>query len=154
MVALLQYGKKFWSVGLLGLFLSVFPLLTQAAGGITLQGTRIVYPQGAKQSTPRITNSSETDTYLVQSWVEREDGQKTKDFVVTPPLYASGPENENTLRLMYTGSALPTDRESLYYFVSKAIPSVDEKESEGKNVLNVRPVGEFKATPTIILTFL
>jgi fimbrial chaperone protein len=144
MVSVFQHGQKFLSVSLLGLFLSGFPQLTQAAGGITLQGTRIVYPQGAKQSTLRITNSSETDTYLVQSWVETEDGKKSKDFVVTPPLYASGPGNENTLRLIYTGSTLPTDRESLYYFVSKAIPSVDEKESEGKNVLYVAAANRIK----------
>ncbi|HDS7198370.1 TPA: fimbria/pilus periplasmic chaperone [Klebsiella oxytoca] len=129
---------------LLGVALYSLPILAQAAGGIALQGTRIVYPLKGKQATLRISNSSKTDTFLVQSWVEAADGSKTKDFVVTPPLYASGPENENTLRLMHVGSPLPTDRESLYYFVAKAIPSVDEKANEGKNVLYVAAANRIK----------
>lgn len=129
---------------LLGLTLGGLPVLAQAAGGIALQGTRIVYPLKAKQATLRVSNSSTTDTFLVQSWVESADGTKTKDFVVTPPLYASGPENENTLRLMHVGSPLPADRESLYYFVAKAIPSVDEKANEGKNVLYVAAANRIK----------
>lgn len=131
-------------VCLTGLSLCAAPLLAQAAGGISLQGTRIIYPLKAKQATLRVNNSSKTDTFLVQSWVEGADGNKTKDFVVTPPLYTSGPENENTLRLMHVGSPLPADRESLYYFVSKAIPSVDEKASEGKNVLYVAAANRIK----------
>lgn len=137
-----RYGRML--ACLLGVSLSVLPASGQAAGGIALQGTRIVYPLNAKQTTLRISNSSKSDTFLVQSWVEGEEGQKSKDFVVTPPLYASAPENENTLRLMLMNSTLPTDRESLYYFVAKAIPSVDEKENEGKNVLFVAAANRIK----------
>ncbi|KAB8312635.1 hypothetical protein EH228_06380 [Erwinia endophytica] len=96
-------------------------LSAMAEGGISIQGTRIVYPQSAKQESLAISNSSTTDSFLVQSWVEDASGRKTHDFVVTPPLYLSGPKNENTLRLMYVGGAAPADRESLYYFIAKAI---------------------------------
>ena len=36
---------------------------------------------------------------------------------------------------MYTGSQLPSDRESLFYFNAKAIPSVNKSQTENKNVL-------------------
>lgn len=108
-----------------------------AEGGISIQGTRIIYPINAKQESLSVRNSSPEDAFLVQSWVESADGQKSHDFVVTPPLYLSGPKNENTLRLMRVAGQLPKDRESLYYFVSKAIPSIDDEGGSSKNVLRI-----------------
>ncbi|MEW6484582.1 MAG: fimbria/pilus periplasmic chaperone [Pseudomonadota bacterium] len=64
--------------------------------------------------------------------MEDAEGKKTTDFIVTPPLYVSGPLNENILRVMYTGEPLPQDKETLYYFNAKAIPSVDKEKMEGK----------------------
>lgn len=144
MLLTFQHLKKSVINSIFGMSILALPLCSYAAGGISLQGTRIVYPQDSTQTTIRVSNSSKTDTFLVQSWVEVPDGGKTKDFVVTPPLYSSGPENENTLRLMHVGSPLPRDRESLYYFVSKAIPSVDVKANEGKSVLYVAAANRIK----------
>ncbi|WP_336192721.1 fimbria/pilus periplasmic chaperone [Hafnia paralvei] len=80
-----------------------------AEDGITIQGTRIVYLQDAKQASLSVSNTSITDSVLGQSWVENASGHKTTDFVVTPPLYLSGPKDENTLRLIHTGGPLLTD---------------------------------------------
>lgn len=115
-----------------------------AEGGMSIHGTRVVYPQNAKQRNLSVSNSSETDSFLVQSWIEDASGHKTNDFIVTPPLYLSGPKNENTLRLIYTGRELPHDRESLYYFTSKAIPSIDESKSAGKNVIRIALASRIK----------
>lgn len=115
-----------------------------ADGGISIQGTRIVYPQAAKQQSLSVSNSSTKDYFLVQSWVEDASGHKTSDFVVTPPLYLSGPKNENTLRLMRLGGQLPPDRETLYYFITKAIPSIDNKKESDKNVLRVAAASKIK----------
>lgn len=115
-----------------------------AEGGISVQGTRIVYPQNAKQQSLSVSNSSATDSFLVQSWVEDASGHKSADFVVTPPLYLSEPKNENTLRLMRVAGTLPQDRESLYYFIAKAIPSIDEKNDAGKNVLHIAAATRIK----------
>lgn len=114
------------------------------AGGIMLGGTRIIYPANQKQVTMSVRNTSDQSNFLVQSWVEQSDEKKSQDFVVTPPLYASGPGNENILRLMYVGAPAATDRETLYYFNSKAIPSVDKKKMEGKNMLMVAAVTRIK----------
>lgn len=115
-----------------------------ADGGISIQGTRIVYPQTAKQQSLSVSNSSTTDSFLVQSWVEDASGHKTRDFVVTPPLYLSGPKNENTLRLMRLGGQLRQDEETLYYFITKAIPSIDNKKEGDKNVLRVAAATKIK----------
>lgn len=116
-----------------------------ADGGISIQGTRIVYAQDAKQASLSVSNSSTTDSFLVQSWVEDASGHKTSDFVVTPPLYLSGPKNENTLRLIHTGGELPADRETLYYFTAKAIPSIDNSKSAGNNaVLRIATANRIK----------
>lgn len=80
-------------------------------------------------------NTSDKSSFMVQSWVEDAEGKKSADFIVTPPLYVSGPGNENTLRIMYIGQPPRKDQETLYYLNSKAIPSLDKKSLEGKNIL-------------------
>jgi len=100
-----------------------------ADGGVSIHATRIIYPLTAKQSSVSVVNSSGADSYLIQSWVEDPLGHKSSDFIVTPPLYVSGPHNENTLRVMLMNTNLPNNKESLYYFVVKAIPG--EKENAG-----------------------
>lgn len=124
--------------------LSLLPLCAQA-GGVVLGATRIIYPQDSRQQSVSVRNTDEKTTFLVQSWVEDAGGQKSKDFVVTPPLYTTAPGNENMLRLMQTGGKpLPRDRESLYYFNSKAVPSLDKKALEGKNSLLLAVVTRVK----------
>jgi len=105
------------------------------AGGITIGGTRVVYPADKKQVSMSVRNTSDTSTFMVQSWVENADGNKSQDFVVTPPVYVSGPGNENTLRIMYAGRPARTDQETLYFLNTKAIPSMDRRETEDKNIL-------------------
>ena len=116
------------------------------AGGVALGATRVIYPQGDKQVSLPVTNSSASNVFLIQSWVANADGTKSADFVVTPPLFVIQPKNENVLRIMYVGPALPTDRESVFYLNSKAIPSVDKHKLQG-NVLQI-------ATQSVIKLFI
>lgn len=117
------------------LIAALLPTLAHAGGGIVLGGTRVIYPAGQKEASISVRNTSETSRFMVQSWVEDKNGEKTSDFIVTPPLYVSNPGSENTLRLMYAGPALSPDRETLFYLTAKAIPAVDKSETAGKNVL-------------------
>lgn len=109
----------------------------QASGGISLGATRVIYPADAKQTSLSTTNSSAKERFLVNSWIENDSGQKEKSFVVTPPLFVSESMGENTLRIMYVGHPLPADRESIFWMNVKAIPAVDKKSIEGKNVLQL-----------------
>lgn len=91
---------KLGFIVLLTLFTS---LNVQAAGGIALGATRVIYPSAAKQTSLAISNSDTQERYLVNSWIENSAGQKEKTFIVTPPLFVSEPKSENTLRIIYAG---------------------------------------------------
>lgn len=114
------------------------------AGGITLDSTRIIYPQESKQITTSIRNTSDKSAFLVQTWIEDSKGNKTNDFISTPPLFTSEPRNENTIRLVYVGEKLAKDKESLFYFNVKAIPSIDRNELADKNALILAAVTRVK----------
>lgn len=109
------------------LLLAALSMMQSAhAGGIALGSTRVIYPQGSKQVSLPVINSSHQNVFLIQSWVANADGVRSPDFIVTPPLFVMQPDKENILRIMYVGPTLPTDRESVFYLNSKAIPSVDK----------------------------
>lgn len=115
-----------------------------AEGGISLGATRVIYPADAKQASLAINNSDKKSRFLISSWVEDEQGQKVKTFAVTPPLFVSEPDSENTLRIIYVGPPLPGDRESLFWLNVKAIPSVDKESLAGKNVLHLAILSRIK----------
>lgn len=115
-----------------------------ADGGIVLGGTRLIYPAGQKQISLSVRNTSQESGFLVQSWVENASGKRSNDFVVTPPLFVSNAGDENVLRIMYTGPTLSTDRETLYYFNAKAVPSIDKTKIEGSNSLILATVTRIK----------
>ncbi|ADO49527.1 type 1 fimbria chaperone FimC [[Enterobacter] lignolyticus] len=128
----------------LSLLLLTCALPTQAAGGIALGATRVIYPADAKQSALSLSNSNPQERYLINAWIENASGQKEKTFAVTPPLFVSEPKSENTLRIIYAGPALPTDRESLFWMNVKAIPSVNKADADGKNVLQLAILSRIK----------
>ncbi|MFP2516987.1 fimbrial biogenesis chaperone [Buttiauxella agrestis] len=130
---------------ILVLFISLFVSGYTMAGGITLGKTRMILPSDATQTSISVRNTSGENTYLIQSWVSDEKGNKSHDFISTPPLFVINPNAENIVRLELVGK--PTwanDRETLYYFNSKAIPST-KKDGDG-NSLQI-------ATQTVIKFF-
>ena len=125
--------------------ITIFNVSTAMAGGVALGSTRVIYPQNSSQASLSIQNSDTKNVFLVQSWVSDPDGKKSADFIITPPIFVIQPNKENTMRIIFVGKkSLPTDRESLYYINSKAIPS--GKPEEGKNTLQI-------ATQTTIKLF-
>ncbi|WP_275273043.1 fimbria/pilus periplasmic chaperone [Pantoea ananatis] len=120
------------------------PLSCMAKGGITVSGTRFIFPASATRISVRIANTSDADNYLIQSWVDDATGHKSGNFVVTPPLYLSKPDSENMLSLIRTGGSFPADRETLFYLMVKAIPSVDDSSNTGQAVIHVATVTQLK----------
>lgn len=123
--------------------LTVIPLAAQA-GGVALGATRVIYSAGATQTSLGVTNTDTKNPFLIQSWVEDTTGKKSEAFVVTPPLFVAKPSGENILRIMYVGAPLPTDRESVFWMNVKAIPSVDRKDIQDKNVLQLAVLSRIK----------
>ncbi|MDV1071425.1 MULTISPECIES: fimbria/pilus periplasmic chaperone [Klebsiella] len=116
----------------------------RAEAGVALGATRVIYPAGQKQVQLAVTNNDDNSTYLIQSWVENNEGQKDSRFVITPPLFAMQGKKENTLRIIdATNSQLPQDRETLFWMNVKAIPSMD-KSKLNDNTLQLAIINRIK----------
>lgn len=103
------------------------------AGGVGLGATRMIYSADAKQSTLQVRNTHAQASFLIQSWMETASGERTQDFVITPPLYVLKPATESVVKIIFNGRSLPQDRESLYWITVKAIPQ-QTKNSAGNSL--------------------
>lgn len=104
------------------------------AGGIIIGGTRIIYLSNKKEASIDIKNNSNSNPFLIQSWVDIGDEKTRGPFVVTPPLFRIDPTEEHLLRITKMTDSLPKDRESLFYFNIRSIPN---SEREATNTLKL-----------------
>lgn len=104
-----------------GLLLSLFTI-SGASASVSLAGTRVIYDGAKKEASVQLENPDKTP-YLVQSWINTADNDKSKKapFVITPPLFRLDPQQKNVLRIILTGP-LPEDKESLFWLNVKGIP--------------------------------
>ena len=110
-----------------GLAMALLPLtLTSASAGVVIGGTRIIFDGAKKEASISITNPDDAP-YLIQSWIDVQDGQSGKaPFIITPPLYRLDGGQKNLERIVMTGS-LPQGQESLFWLNIKAIPSASKQ---------------------------
>lgn len=110
-----------------------------AQASIVINGTRVIYPASEREVTVRLTNESDTPR-LVQSWVDTgnpkdmPDGAKVP-FSLTPPMTRIEPNKSQVLRLMYTGEALPQDKESVFWLNVLEIPPRPQNLGEHANYM-------------------
>ncbi len=110
---------------------------SQAMAGVVITGTRLVYPAGQKEITVKLNNNG-TRPALVQSWVDSGDVDSSPTsskapFVLSPPVSRIDPSKGQSLRLMFTGAALPNTKESVFWLNVLEIPP----KAEGPVDLNV-----------------
>lgn len=104
--------------------------LASARAGVVIGGTRFIYEAGRASLSVPVRNTSDT-SWLIDSHVStaaRWPGAVaaltgTSPFLIAPPLFTLAAGQENTLRLIYDGAALPNDKESLFTLSIAAIPS-------------------------------
>ena len=92
-------------------------ILPSADASMVIDGTRIIFPGDKKEIAVRATNMGETPS-LTQVWVDdgRVQNQPEKDsapFIVLPPIVRIEPGKGQSWRLVFNGSRLPQERESL-----------------------------------------
>lgn len=111
-----------------------------ACADIVISGTRIIYPQTAKDVTLNLENRGDKPL-LVQSWID--DGRDTTNpqeiklpFIITPPVTRIDPHKGQSLRVTWLGQALPTDRESLLWFNVLEVPPKSKANGE-QNLLQL-----------------
>lgn len=100
----------------------------QAAANVIINGTRVIYPQSNREVNIQLSNDGNKPS-LIQAWVDNGDmdenksfNQITVPFVLMPPIIRIEPNTGQTLRLTWTGSPLPQDKESLFWLNVLDIP--------------------------------
>ncbi|MGE8475823.1 MAG: molecular chaperone, partial [Paraburkholderia hospita] len=107
-----------------GVACALFAGVAQAS--VTIGGTRVVYPLDQREVTVKLNNDSRAPS-LVQVWmddgnVDTKPGDSKAPFVITPPIFRMDAGKSQTLRVMYSGDALPQDRESVYWLNVLDVP--------------------------------
>ena len=107
-----------------------------AAAQVIVHGTRQIFPGAAREISVRLENVGKRAS-LVQAWTDDGDKQAEPEtvktpFVLRPPVFRLDPGKSQVLRLQYTGTPLPQDRESLYWL----------------NVLDIPPAPQADEVPT------
>lgn len=103
----------------------LFFITSNCYSGIVINGTRFIYSQNDREIALSIENPEQKTTYLIQSWIEKEN-HKTHDFIITPPLFKLNPETVNKLRIMKAKPSFQDDKEILYWLHIKSLPSLSE----------------------------
>ena len=93
---------------------AAFLVSSSAFADIVISGTRVIYPQSAKDVTVKMENRG-NKPLLVQVWLD--DGRDTTNpeelkvpFIVTPPVSRVDPAKGQTVRITWLGQAMPQDR--------------------------------------------
>ncbi|WP_058914243.1 fimbria/pilus periplasmic chaperone [Entomohabitans teleogrylli] len=113
-----------------------------AQASVVINGTRVVYLSDARELTVQLTNNGKQPV-LVQSWLDLGDASATPDaittpFILTPPINRLDAGKGQSLRITATGtSALPQDRESLFWLNVLEIPGRPGSEMKGENYLQL-----------------
>lgn len=109
------------------LLLFTMPL---AYAGVSIDGTRIIFPAQSKSVNVQLRNIYDSPA-LVQAWIDLGDPKKTPQaeevpFVLNPPLVRIEPNKGQIIRIIpLDTSKLPKDRESIYWFNILDIPPSD-----------------------------
>jgi P pilus assembly chaperone PapD len=105
-----------------------------ASPAIVLDRNRVIYEGGAKSISLTIKNENQKISYLVQASIEDNQGQTiSSPFVVAPSLQrvdANQNARVSIIRSVPSIEGLPKDRESIYYFILREIPSSKSEKSE------------------------
>lgn len=120
------------------LFSSLFALVFPAHADVVIYGTRVIFPSERNEIVVQVMNQSSKGS-LVQAWID--DGDTTVPpekiqvpFLLTPPVVRIKGHSGQQIKIKKMANALPSDKESLFYFNVLDIPP-NASEQEGKNTL-------------------
>ncbi|GJL34465.1 fimbrial chaperone [Enterobacter hormaechei] len=107
-----------------------------AYAGITLNATRVIYPEGKNEATLGIKNDSSAPR-LIQTWVNAGEGNNvTPPFIIMPPIFRVDSGKGQSLRIHFTGGDIPRDRESVFWInVLEVSPTPPGKKAGTQNVM-------------------
>jgi len=112
-----------------------------AQASVVIAGTRVVYNAKDPEETLKLSNEGKSPA-LVQAWIDSGDAKSAPSaidvpFVVTPPISRIDPAKGQTLRVVYTGEALPQDKESVFWLNVLEVPPKPSADEAGANKLQL-----------------
>jgi P pilus assembly chaperone PapD len=113
----------------------------QANAAISLDRTRVIVNGGEKSVSLNISNENKNLPYLAQGWIEDAQGNKVSSpMTVLPPVQRveAGAKSQVKVQTSPAMSALPQDRESLFYFNLREIPPRSNKPNTLQIALQTR----------------
>lgn len=119
---------------ILSISLSIFCLTSMPGfAAISLDRTRVIINESDNIVNVTINNDNKQLPYLAQAWLEDNKMSKlTKGpIALTPPVQRVEPGERSLITLTTTAFAkqLPTDRESVFYFILREIPPKSKKDN-------------------------
>lgn len=114
--------------------------LSMAHAGFGLETTRVIYNQNTKVESVIAFNTNETGNLLLQSWLEDQDGKKSADFVLTPPLMKLSAGKKNSINI-HKIKDIANDKEKLYWLNVRFIPSSSEN---AENIIRYSMTNQIK----------
>ncbi|MGT3828611.1 fimbria/pilus periplasmic chaperone [Enterobacter kobei] len=125
-----------------------------ARAAIALDRTRVVFDGSKNSVSLGIKNENKQLPYLAQGWLEDSKGIKiTSPLIVLPPVQRVEPGNKSQVKIqaLPAVSALPQDRETLFYFNLREIPPRSEKANTMQLALQSR-IKLFYRPKALVLT--
>jgi len=109
-----------------------------AVASVTMVGTRVIYPGDAREVTVQF-NNRDAHANLVQVWLDTGNDKSTIEtadapFAVTPQIFRMNAHTGQMVRIVFTGSDLPSDRETMFFLNFSQIPAT-RASSQGSNKL-------------------
>ena len=102
--------------------------VSTAQAAIVLQATRVIFNGADKEATMLVRNDGD-DEALIQSWMAPTTGEEDTPFALVPPLARIPERSTQLLRILYEGSGLPTDRESVAWLHVQDVPHNPQSEN-------------------------
>lgn len=112
---------------------------TLVQASVVITGTRVIYPGDAREKTVQLTNQDSFPN-VVQAWIDVNDPASSPvgteaPFLVNPAVSRMAPGSGQTLRILYTGTGIPQDRESLFHLNVLQIPPRNASKAEQNQML-------------------
>ena len=113
-------------------FSLIFTTVEHSFASISIGSSRVIFNADEKSISVGIANRSTDKPYLVNVNISNDISGNIKDtpFIATPVLFRVEPSSTNKVRIFKQINKLPTDRESLFYFNTMAIPTSDTGETK------------------------
>jgi len=107
--------------------MSLLLLTNVASAAVRPALTRVVALESDKETSIKLLNDDTSQDYLVQSWIEDQQGNdKNLPLILTPPLFKIGAGREGKLRMVIMPGRIPQDRESGYWLWIQEVPPVSK----------------------------